>query len=72
MCKVTINCGHRCGRDRVSHLLKIRERVINTIRYSGGARVHLPAIPSILIRAPRMVAVRGPGEGDPFGVSAAT
>ena len=65
---MTINCGHRCGRDRVSHLLKGRVRVIN----SGGARVYLPAIPSILIRTPRMVAIRGPGEVGPFSVSTAT
>ena len=62
VCKVTINCGYRCGRDRVSHLLKFRGRVISAIRYSVGARVYLPVIPSIMIRAPRMVAVRGPGD----------
>ena len=61
VCKVTINCGYRCGRDRVSHLLKFRGRAISAIRYSVGARVYLPVIPSIMIRAPRMVAVRGPG-----------
>ena len=66
VCKVTINCGYRCGRDRVSHLLKFRGRVISAIRYSVGARVYLPVIPSIMIRAPRMVAVRGPGECSPF------
>ena len=68
MCKVTINCGHRGGGDRVRHLLEGRVRVI----ISGGARVYLPSIPSILLRAPRMVAVRGPGEGGPFGVTTAT
>ena len=31
VCKVTINCGYRCGRDRVSHLLKFRGRVISAI-----------------------------------------
>ena len=62
VCKVTINCGYRCGRDRVSHLLKFRGRAISAIRYSVGARVYLPVIPSIMIRAPRMVAVRGPGD----------
>ena len=62
VCKVTINCGYRCGRDRVSHLLKFRGRVISAIRYSVGARVYLPVTPSIMIRAPRMVAVRGPGD----------
>ena len=61
-CKVTINCGYRCGRDRVSHLLKFRGRAISAIRYSEGARVYLPVIPSITIQAPRMVAVRGPGD----------
>ena len=59
VCKVTINCGYRCGRDRV--MLKITGRAISAIRYSVGARVYLPVIPSIMIRAPRMVAVRGPG-----------
>ena len=68
MCKVTINCGHRGGGDRVRHLLEGRLRVI----VSGGARVYLPSIPSILLRAPRMVAVRGPGEGGPFGVTTST
>ena len=62
VCKVTINCGYRCGRDRVSHLLKFGGRAISVIRYSVGARVYLPVIPSIMIRAPRMVAVRGPGD----------
>ena len=62
VCKVTINCGYRCGRDRVSHLLKFRGRVISAIQYSVGARVYLPVISSITIRAPRMVAVRGPGD----------
>ena len=62
VCKVTINCGYRCGRDCVSHLLKFRGRVISAIRCSVGARVYLPVIPSIMIRAPRMVAVRGPGD----------
>ena len=62
VCKVTINCGYRCGRDQVSHLLKFRGRVISAIRYSVVARVYLPVIPSIMIRAPRMVAVRGPGD----------
>ena len=62
VCKVTINCGYRCGRDRVSHLLKFRGRAISAIRYSVGARVYLPMIPSIMIRAPRMVAVRDPGD----------
>ena len=62
VCKVTINCGYRCGRDRVSHLLKFRGRAICAIRYSVGARVYLPMIPSIMIRAPRMVAVRGHGD----------
>ena len=62
VCKVTINCGYRCGRDRVSHLLKFRGRVISAIRFSVVARVYLPVIPSIMIRAPRMVAVRGPGD----------
>ena len=62
VCKVTINCGYRCGRDRVRHLLTFRGRAISAIRYSVGARVYLPAIPSIMIRAPRMVAVRGPGD----------
>ena len=62
VCKVTINCGYRCGRDRVSHLLKFRGRAISAIRYSVGARVYLPVISSIMIRAPRMVAVRGPGD----------
>ena len=62
VCKVTINCGYRCGRDRLSHLLKFRGRVISAIRYSVGARVYLPVLPSIIIRAPRMVAVRGPGD----------
>ena len=62
VCKVTINCGYRCGRNRVSHLLKFRGRAISAIRYSVGARVYLPVIPSIMIRAPRMVAVRGPGD----------
>ena len=62
VCKVTINCGYRCGRDRVSHLLKFRGRAISAIRYSLGARVYLPMIPSIMIRAPRMVAVRDPGD----------
>ena len=66
VCKVTINCGYRCGRDRVSYLLKFRGRVISATRYSVGARVYLPVIPSIMIRAPRMVAVRGPGECSPF------
>ena len=51
-----------CGRDRGSHLLKFRGRAISAIRYSVGARVYLPVIPSITIRAPRMVAVRGPGD----------
>ena len=60
VCKVTINCGYRCGRDRVGHLLKCRGRAISAIRYSVGARVYLPVLPSIMIRAPRMVAVRGP------------
>ena len=59
VCKVTINCGYRCGGDRV--MLKITGRAISAIRYSVGARVYLPVIPSIMIRAPRMVAVRGPG-----------
>ena len=40
VCKVTINCGYRCGRDRVSHLLKFRGRVISAIRYSVGACVY--------------------------------
>ena len=62
VCKVTINCGYRCGRDRVSHLLKFRGRAISAVRYSVGARVYLPVIPSIMIRAPRMVAARGPGD----------
>ena len=62
VCKVTINCGYRCGRDRVSHLLKFRGRAKSAIRYSVGAQVYLPVIPSIMIRAPRMVAVRGPGD----------
>ena len=62
VCKVTINCGYRCGRDRVSHLPKFRGRVISAIRYSVGARVYLSVLPSIMIRAPRMVAVRGPGD----------
>ena len=62
VCKVTINCGYRCGRDRVSHLLKFKGHAISAIRYSVGARVYLPVIPSITIRAPRMVAVRGPGD----------
>ena len=44
VCKMTINCGYRCGRDRVSHLLKFRGRVIAAIRYSVGARVNLPVI----------------------------
>ena len=61
VCKVTMGCGYRCGRDRVSHVLKFRGRVISAIRYSVGARVYLPVIPSIMIRAPRMVAVRRPG-----------
>ena len=43
-------------------LLKFRGRVISAIRYSVGARVCLSVIPSIMIRAPRMVAVRGPGD----------
>ena len=60
VCKVTINCGYRCVRDRVSHLLKFRGRVISAIRYSVGARMYLPVIPSFMIRTPRMVAVRGP------------
>ena len=60
--KVTINCGYRCGRDRVSHLLKLRGRVISAIRYSVAARVYLPVIPLIMVRAPRMVAIRGPGD----------
>ena len=68
VCKVTINCGHRGGGDRVRHLLEGRVRVI----VSGGARVYLPSIPSILLRAPRVVAVRGPGEGGPFGVTTST
>ena len=46
----------------------VRVRVIN----SEGARVYLPAIPSILIRTSRMVVVRGPGEGGPFSVSTTT
>ena len=62
VCKVTINCGYRCGRDRVSHLLKFRGRAISAIRYSMSARVYLPVIPSIMIRAPRMVAFRGTGD----------
>ena len=66
VCKVTINCGYCCGRDRVSHLLNFRGRVISANRYSVGVRVYLPVIPSIMIRAPRMVAVRGPGECSPF------
>ena len=66
VCKVTINCGYLCGRDRVSRLLKFRGRIISAIRYSVGARVYLPVIPSIMIRAPRMVAVRGFGECSPF------
>ena len=41
-------------------MLKITGRAISAIRYSVGARVYLPVIPSIMIRAPRMVAVRGP------------
>ena len=32
VCKVTINCGYCCDRDRVSHLLKFRGRVISAIR----------------------------------------
>ena len=68
VCKVTINCGHCGGGDRVRHLLEGRVRVI----VSGGARVYLPSIPSILLRAPRVVAVRGPGEGGPFGVTTST
>ena len=43
-------------------LLKFTGRVISAIRYSVGARVYLPVIPSIMIRAPRRVAVRGPGD----------
>ena len=66
VCKVTINCGYLCGRNRVSRLLKFRGRIISAIRYSVGARVYLPVIPSIMIRAPRMVAVRGFGECSPF------
>ena len=62
VCKMTINCGYRCGRDRVSYLVKFRGRVISAIRYIMGARVYLPVIPSIMIRATRMVAVRGPGD----------
>ena len=63
VCKVTINCSYRCGTDRISHLLKNSGgRVISAIRYSVGARVYLPVIPSIMIRAPRMIAVRGPGD----------
>ena len=62
VCKATINCGYCCGRDRVSHLLKFRGRAISAIRYSVGARVYLPVIPSIMIRAPRIVAVRSPGD----------
>ena len=42
-------------------MLKITGRAISAIRYSVGARVYLPVIPSIMIRAPRMVAARGPG-----------
>ena len=49
VCKVTINFGYRCGRDRVSHLLKSKGRAISAIRYSVGARVYLPVIPSIMI-----------------------
>ena len=62
VCKVTINCGYRCGRDRASHLLKFRGYVMSAILYSVGAQVYLLVIPSIMIRAPRMVAVRGPGD----------
>ena len=60
VCKVTINCGLRQRSRQL--LLKIRGRAISAIRYSVGARVYLPVIPSITIRAPRMVAVRGPGD----------
>ena len=67
VCKVTINCGYRCGRDRVSHLLKFRGRVISAIRYSVGARVycdpvdHDPSAENGRCPKSRRSMARGPG-----------